>query len=55
MNLLKVNDICNHCNLINAHKQATYGEAELDYILISENIAQFYSVRKSEPKCFKML
>lgn len=48
-NRLNVDVISRNCNLVNLHKQATYGLAELDYILISENVASVYSVCKADP------
>lgn len=48
-NRLYVNNICNACNLVNLHKQPTYGSAELDYILMSENAAASYVVRQEVP------
>ena len=48
-NRLKVENICSNCNLSNVHNQATYGDAELDYVLISESAASFYSVFKVDP------
>ena len=48
-NRLKVDDICSNCNLYNLHNQTTYGDAELDYVLISESAASFYTVCKVDP------
>ena len=48
-NRLEMDFICRNCNLLNKHNCNTYGKAELDYILISENIASFYSVTKADP------
>ena len=48
-NRLNLDSICNACNLRNLHDQPTYGEAQLDYILLSEDIANFYSVLKEVP------
>ena len=49
LNRLKVDSICNSCNLVNIHNHATYGEAELDYILISESVVSSYSVHRTTP------
>ncbi len=48
-NRLHVDVICNACNLVNPHRNPTYGSAELDYILISENAASSYSVSTTTP------
>jgi hypothetical protein len=48
-NRLRVSDICSHCNLFNLHNNTTYGDAELDYILVSENLVSNYSVCKASP------
>lgn len=48
-NRLKMHVICNACNLVNLHNDPTYGSAELDYILISENAVSSYSVSTATP------
>lgn len=48
-NRLRVDFLCRFCNLVNLHNDVTYGNAELDYVLISENISASYSVSKAEP------
>ncbi|MEL7307751.1 MAG: endonuclease/exonuclease/phosphatase family protein [Pseudomonadota bacterium] len=48
-NRLNVNDICRHCNLVNLNEKPTYGNAELDYILLSEDLAANYTVCTAEP------
>lgn len=48
-NRLKVDVVCNACNLVNLHNRPTYGAAELDYILISESASLSYSVSETVP------
>ena len=48
-NRLETDFLCRCCNLVNLHNDVTYGNAELDYVLISENAAASYSVCKTEP------
>ncbi|MEL7307471.1 MAG: reverse transcriptase family protein, partial [Pseudomonadota bacterium] len=48
-NRLRTDFICRNCNLLNIHNKCTYGNAELDYILISENAASSYFVSKADP------
>ena len=49
MNRLNTRLICSNCNLKNLHKKPTYGNAELDYILISESLSISYTIYGSAP------
>ena len=48
-NRFNIGDICNNCNLINSFTGFTYGNAQLDYILISESLYTCYSVKDCPP------
>ncbi len=48
-NRFNVNDICLSLNLVNVHNKPTYGCAELDYILISEDLIENYMVTTCSP------
>ena len=49
LNRYNISSILNHCNLINLHVGSTYGQNQLDYILISEDIAHFYEASLNAP------
>jgi len=49
LNRLNISDICSHFSLANIHGMATYGAAELDYILMSDELAESYSVTTCPP------
>ena len=42
LNRFDINDICQNLNLVNCNNKPTYGKAELDYILLSRELSQFY-------------
>ncbi len=48
-NRLDMRNICQNCSLVNLYQQATYGNAELDYVLISESAASMYCVSAAAP------
>ena len=49
LNRYDISDVCSHCNLVNLFVGHTYGQSQLDYILMSENIAPFYSSSANAP------
>jgi hypothetical protein len=49
LNRLNVSSLKNSLNLIDLHGKPTYGEAQLDYILISECLAEKYSITDAPP------
>ena len=49
LNRYEISDICNHCNLSSVYTGSTYGQTQLDYILMSENIASYYSASVNAP------
>lgn len=48
-NRLDVNTICSHLNVTNINNLPTYGDSELDYILISESLSDFYRIDLCAP------
>jgi hypothetical protein len=49
LNRFPVGDICNNFNLVNTFTGVTYGAAQLDYILMSEDAALEYNVTSELP------
>lgn len=49
LNRFNISTICNNCNLINSYIGCTYGNARLDYILISESLSSSYTVNDCPP------
>jgi hypothetical protein len=48
-NRLDVNDLCCSLNLCNMNNRPTYGNAELDYILLSESLKDDYTIDLCSP------
>ena len=48
-NHFDVTDVCSSFTLLNLHNKPTYGSAELDYMLISEDLGSLYSVSTCSP------
>ena len=48
-NRLNTSFITTSCNLVNLHCRPTYGSAELDYILLSEELSSKYTISIAEP------
>ena len=49
LNRLNLSSILQNCTLVNAFIGPTYGEAQLDYILLSENLIALYDVTDCAP------
>ena len=49
LNRLDTSLLCQNLTLVNLHNKPTYGNAELDYILLSESVAEFYNVDAAAP------
>lgn len=49
LNRLNPDDIKNSLNLLDLHKKPTYGDAQLDYVLASYTIADYYKVTDFPP------
>ena len=49
LNRIDVREICLHFDLINLNSEPTYGNSELDYILISQQLSRFYRIELSAP------
>ena len=49
LNRFSVDDVCNNFNLVSTFTGATYGNSQLDYILMSQCISTFYCVTSESP------
>jgi len=49
LNRLNPNDVCNSFNLVNMFDKPTYGDAHLDYVLVSENLVNWLNVSEFVP------
>ena len=49
LNRFNTTEVCRSLNLCNLYNKVTYGDAELDYILFSKNLCEFYCVTEFPP------
>ena len=49
LNRFDIAFVCQNLNLVNCNNKPTYGEAELDYILLSESLTNFYDITLGAP------
>ena len=49
LNRLNTGDVITSLNLNDLHEKPTYGDAQLDYVLVSENLSDRYTVTDSPP------
>ena len=49
LNRFDISLLCQNLNLVNNNNKPTYGEAELDYILLSESVSDSYDVNIAAP------